>query len=222
VGTARCPAPTVGRTWKKYFWPILMDAFPMRPPAPHSAFTTVMQWKSNKRIKFDGVTYGQKDFEFPKFLTLPRLTSVPLEMAVSGPVPSDMRQQILDTGWGIRDADEVSATVDSYRQYVLDSRGEFGVCKNAFVATNCGVFPERPGCYMATGRPAVVQDTGFSDHLPCGRGLFAVRTVEDAAAALDAIASDFETHARAAREIAVEYFDAGRVLAKFLGELGVS
>jgi hypothetical protein len=106
-------------------------------------------------------------------------------------------------------------------EYILSSRGEFGVCKHVFVATNCGVIPERRAVTWP-GRPAVVQDTGFSDHLPCGRGLFAVRTVEEAAAALEDIAGDFATHARAAREIAVEYFDARKVLSKFLGELGIS
>jgi hypothetical protein len=95
------------------------------------------------------------------------------------------------------------------------------VAKNVFVATNCGWFGDRPGYYIASGRPVVVQDTGFSDHLPCGKGLFAVRTVEEAAAAIDEISADYERHAGWAREIAVEYLDAQKVLGRFLDELGI-
>ena len=195
---------------------------PYEPHVGSGRFSTVMQWRSNRHVTFDGVTYGQKDLEFPKFMTLPRLTSAPLEVAVSGKVPGEARQMLLDSGWHVRNADDVARTLDSYRDYIRSSRGEFGVCKNVFVATNCGVFVERPGCYMASGRPAVVQDTGFSAHLPCGRGLFAVRTVEEAAAALDEIESDYQAHARAGRDIAVEFFSPASVLRKMLGEMGIS
>jgi hypothetical protein len=127
-----------------------------------------------------------------------------------------------DFGWRIRDADEVTENVDSYWQYVYASRANFSVCKNVQVANNTGVFIGEPGGYLASGRPAVVQDTGFSAYLPCGRGLFAVTTVDEAAAALETIESDYLTHARAAREIAAEYFSAPTILARFLRELGVS
>jgi hypothetical protein len=111
---------------------------------------------------------------------------------------------------------------DSWRDYIRASRGEFSVCKNVYVATNSGWFSDRSACYLASGRPVVMQDTGFSAHLPCGRGLFAVRNAEEAAAAIAEINGNYQRHSRAARALASEFLDTGIVLRKFLRELGVS
>lgn len=218
VGTDRSLAPTAGRTWRHIFAPVLVSHFPPRPIKVDAPFTTVMNWQSHKQIEFDGVLYGQKDMEFLKFLNLPRLTAIPLEASISGKAPRDL---LMRSGWRLRNADDVAVTIDSYKEYIWASKGEFSVAKNVFVATNCGWFGDRPGYYMASGRPVVVQDTGFSDHLPCGKGLFAVRSVEEAAAAIDEISADYERHAGWAREIAVEYLDAQKVLGRFLDELGI-
>jgi hypothetical protein len=221
VGTERSQSPTAGKTWGKIFWPIMVDSVRFEPHTGNGAFTSVMRWQTNKSVTFNGKTYGQKDLEFPKFMTLPRLTAIPLEIAVSR-APREALELLRHSGWRVRDADEISVNLDSYWQYIRSSRGDFAVCKNVHVANNTGVFIDRPGWQMASGRPAVVQDTGFSAHLPCGRGLFAVRTVEEAAAAIETIAADYMTHARAARDIAAEYLDARKVLARFLGEIGIS
>jgi hypothetical protein len=152
-------------------------------------------------------------------MILPERTSVPLELAVAGKcVPT---QRLVEAGWHIRHAYEVTVSVDSYREYIRASKGEFSVCKHACVALNTGWFSERSGAYLASGRPVVMQETGFSQHLPCGQGLFAVRTVEEAAAAINEINSDYEPHAQWARDIAVEYLDARKVLGKLLDELGL-
>ena len=66
----------------------------------------------------------------------------------------------------------------------------------------------------------VLQETGFGEHLPTGLGLFAVRTSEQAAAAIEAVISDYDRHSRAAREIASEHLDGRKVLARFLREIG--
>ena len=221
VGTERSPSPTAGKTWGKIFWPITVDSVRFEPHTGEGAFTSVMRWRTNKSVTFNGRTYGQKDLEFPKFMTLPRLTAIPMEIAVSR-APREALELLRHSGWRVCDADEISVNLDSYWQYIRSSRGDFSVCKNVFVANNVGDFIGRAGWQMASGRPAVVQDTGFSAHLPCGRGLFAVRTVEEAAAAIETITADYMTHARAAREIAAEYLDARKVLARFLGEIGIS
>ena len=221
IGTERSAAPTAGKTWGKIFPPTWVDAIRFEPHTGDGAYRTVLRWQTNKSVTFNGVTYGQKDLEFPKFITLPRLTRLPLELAVSR-MPRETRALLLDFGWRLRDADEVTENLDSYWEYVYASRANFSVCKNVHVATNTGQFIGEPGGYMASGRPAVVQDTGFSAHLPCGRGLFAVTTVDEAAAAIDTIESDYLTHARAAREIAAEYLSAPKVVARLLDEIGVS
>jgi hypothetical protein len=219
IGTDRSTAPTAGKEWRHLFAPVLVELFPYHPVNQDAPFTTVMNWRSHKQVEFNGITYGQKDVEFSKFIALPGLTTTPLEIAVSGrDVP---KEQLRDAGWRLRNADKVAVTIDSYKEYILASKGEFGVAKNVFVATNCGWFSDRAGYYMASGRPVVAQDTGFGDHLPCGQGLFAVRTVEEAAAAIEEINGNYERHARWAREIAVEYLDAQKVLRKFLRELGI-
>ena len=113
------------------------------------------------------------------------------------------------------------ASFDGFRNYISSSAGEFSVCKNGYVATNSGWFSDRGAAYLASGRPVVQQETGFSAHLPCGEGLFAVRSGEDAACAIDEIRSDHTRHMQRARSIAVEHLDASVVLKGFLRELGI-
>ncbi len=219
LGTAACSAPTAGRRWRPIFDPVLVDLVAPEPPPDGAPFTTVMSWQAHHPIEFEGRTYGQKDLEFAKFEMLPRRTRAPLEIAVAGKeVPTE---RLLAHGWRVRDAHAVSRSYEDFLRYIRASFGEFSVCKNVFVAMNSGCFSERSAAYLASGRPVVMQDTGFSAHLPCGRGLFAVRSVEEAAAALDEISRDYERHSRWAREVAAECLDAPRVLAGFLRELGI-
>jgi hypothetical protein len=220
VGRPGCSAPTAGRDWRLLWHPVLVDEFSFSSCPAGAPFTTVMNWKSHDPIQYAGRSFGQKDIEFEKFLSLPKLTDMPIEIAVSGKYTPISR--LRDAGWRVRDAHQVTATCDSFAKYIRESLGEFSVAKNVFVATRSGWFSDRSAIYLASGRPVVLEDTGFSAHLPCGRGLFAVGTAEEAAAALTTIAGDFETHARAAREIAAEYLDASVLLRRFLNELGIN
>jgi hypothetical protein len=129
--------------------------------------------------------------------------------------------ELRQAGWRLRNGPESTLTFNRWRDYIGSSRGEFSVVKNAYVATNSGFFSDRSACYLASGRPVVMQETGFSAHLPCGRGLFAVRNVEEAAAAIEEICVNYDAHARAAREIASDYLDATRVAARMLREVGL-
>jgi hypothetical protein len=218
VGTSRSTAPTAGKSWHHVFDPVVIDLFPLRPVPTDAPFTTVMSWQAHSPMEFRGTTYGQKDVEFARFMTLPRRTSGSLEIAVAGKdVP---RGRLRECGWRLLDSHEATVTFDSFRDYVSGSRGEFSVAKNVFVVTNSGFFSER-SAYLASGRPVIMQDTGFSDHLPCGWGLFAVRTVEEAAAAIDEVNRDYQRHSKAARDVALEHLDTAKVLPRFLRELGV-
>ena len=109
----------------------------------------------------------------------------------------------------------------SWRDYLCGSRGEFSVAKNVFVQTHSGFFSDRSAAYLASGRPVVLQDTGFSEHLPCGEGLLAVNDVTEAAAAIEEVSGDYPRHSRAARALAAEFLDAQVVLGRFLRELGI-
>jgi hypothetical protein len=218
VGTSAGAAPTAGLPWRPVFNPVVPDLFDPLPPPAGAPFTTVMNWQAHAPLRFGGRTYGQKDVEFQKFLDLPRKTAAPLEVAVAGKAP---HAALAAAGWRVRRAHEVTASFDAYRDYIRDSAGEFSVCKNVYVETWSGWFSDRSAAYLAGGRPVVLQDTGFSAHLPCGRGLFAVRTADEAAAALDVIVGDYARQSRWAREVADEHLDAAKVLSRFLRDVGV-
>lgn len=218
IGTPASSAPTAGKTWRPLFNPVVPELFEPVAADADAAFTTVMNWQAHEPFRYGGVVYGQKDVEFAKFENLPNRTAARLEVAVAGRVPKD---RLAKSGWRLRDAHEVTVSFDSYCDYIRRSRGEFSVCKNVFVATNSGWFSDRSAAYLASGRPVVLQDTGFSAHLPCGRGLFAVRTVEQAADAINEIEGDYKSHSRWAREIAAEYLDASTILGGLLKNLGI-
>ncbi|HEY2017273.1 MAG TPA: hypothetical protein VGH38_27395, partial [Bryobacteraceae bacterium] len=219
IGTDRSTAPVAGKRWRTTYNPVAVDLFPGGPSAPDAPFTTVMNWQSYESIDYGGKTYGQKDVEFRKFMDLPGLAGSPLEVAVGGETAP--RGELRENGWRIESAQTVTLSVDSYLDYIRASRGEFSVCKNVYVATNSGWFSDRSAAYLASGRPVVMQETGFSSHLPCGRGLFAVRDAEEAAAAMGEINGNYDRHSGWARDIAAEYLDTRVVLGKMLRELGV-
>lgn len=219
IGTEASSAPTAGCHWRPVVNPVDTDLYVPSVAPSGAPYTTVMNWQSHDPLEYHGVTYGQKDVEFAKFERLPRSTPAALEIAVSGKnVP---RERLLEYGWRLRDAHEVTASFEAFGEYIRASRGEFGVCKNVFVATNNGWTSDRSAAYLACGRPVVMQETGFSAHLPVGRGLFAVRTADEAAAAIEEIERDYGRHSRAAREIAVEHLDARNVLGRLLNQLGL-
>ncbi len=220
IGTQNSWLPTAGKQWRPLAVPVVPDLFPLTPVSPGAPFTTVMTWKSFRPRVYQGQSYGHKDLEFATFESLPRRTSVPLEVAVSGKhVPWD---GLARAGWRVRNANEVTTSFESYADYIRRSKGEFSVAKHCFVATQSGWFGDRAAMYLASGRPVVMEDTGWAKHLPSGEGLFAVRTVEEAAAAIEEIERDYARHSRRARELALELFDAGKVLGRFLDELGVA
>jgi len=207
IGTPACPVPTSYLHWQSTWQPVCVDEWRPIPEPPRPYFTTVMSWHFED---FAGIGEG-KDVEFLKILHLPSLTDAPIELAVNGP-----KQLLRQHGWRCRDAFCVSYDLDAYRDYLRSSLGEFGVAKHTYVEMNTGSLSDRTECYLASGRPTVVQDIGFSAHLPTGEGLFAYQTAEEAIGGLEAILTDYKRHSRAARDLAVTHFDARRVLTDLL------
>jgi hypothetical protein len=202
--------------------PLLLDEWTNTEPAPADRFTTIAGWKQLWReITFDGEVYHwSKHFEFLKFLTLPSACSGRFELALNSYDVDD--QTLLEgNGWRVRDAADLSADLDLYRRYICASRGEFTVAKDQNVRMRTGWFSDRSAAYLASGRPVVTQDTGFGAALPTGRGLFAFSTLEEAAAAIEAINTDYAGHRAAARAIAHDYFDHAVVLPALLDICGV-
>jgi hypothetical protein len=215
LGAADCAVPTVGLRWRPTRQPVLLDRWEA-PPAPGGAFTTVMSWRIDPPPPIvDGRVYGGKDVELERFLTLPSRTAERLELALAGDAPRD---RVRAAGWRVADAQAVSRTPASYRAYVAGSRGELSIAKNAYVATRSGWFSTRSAAYLASGRPVILQDTGFSAHLPLGRGLHAFTTVDEAVAALDDVRRDHGAACRDARDVARECFAAERVCERLLAD----
>jgi hypothetical protein len=213
IGTSACPVPTGGLEWNHTWQPVDIDAWQPTPPTRED-FTTVMTW----RIESFATIGGNKDVEFLKVLDLPGRTKVPLELAVNGP-----QGFLREHGWRCVDAFKVSRDPWVYRDYIRSSRGEFSVAKHTYVATNSGWFSDRSECYLASGRPVVVQDTGFSKHLPTGMGLIAFRDAGEARDGLECVVSDYERQTLAAREVARAHFASDVVLAPLLEQAtGVS
>ena len=178
-----------------------------------------MGWDNfRKPLEHRGRTYCGKEPEFERLEGLPGRVHAKLEVASGGGPPVERWRA---RGWSVIDAHAVSRTAGDYRSYIQQSRGEFGVAKNVFVATRCGWFSCRTVCYLAAGCPAVVQDTGFSEFIPTGRGLFAFSDVDGAAAAITAVEADYNDNQEAARDIAARHFASDVVLADLLHRAGL-
>jgi hypothetical protein len=213
VGAADCSVPSELFDWYPTRQPVVLDRFSASPPsARRRVCTTVASWEPTEdgpTVK--GVTYAGKSAEFERFIDLPARSALRLELAISGRPPL---QRLRSSGWRLRDGFEVSYDPWVYLDYLACSTAEFSVAKNAYVAARTGWFSTRTACYLALGVPAVVQDTGM--RIPTGEGLLAFATLDEAADAIERVACEPERHARAARELAREYFDSSRVLEELI------
>jgi hypothetical protein len=206
IATDRSPVPTSGFTWLKTWQPITLDDW-RTDTGPGDRFTSVMTWQIES---FTDVG-GNKDQEFIKYIDLPSRTPQRFELAINGP-----QTLLREHGWETVDAMGVSRTPSAYRDFIHRSKAEFGVAKHTYVATRSGWFSDRTECYLASGRPALVQDTGWTAHLPSGEGLLAFSTIDEALAGIDRINSSYARHVGRAAEIAREHFDARVVLPRLL------
>ena len=222
LGEAGCDIPTCDRTWIATRQPVVLSEWPPAGHPANGAFTTVANWRGYGSITYKSVFYGQKAHAWRGLMSLPRQTSEPLVVALAIH-PDEQRDLALLAahGWTLVDPSETTNTPDRYRAFVQGSKGEIGVAKSGYAASGCGWFSDRSVCYLASGRPVVAQETGFSRFLPTGEGLFAFETTDQACAGIAAVVRDYERHARAARGIAEEYFDAARVLPQLLERVGV-
>jgi hypothetical protein len=202
--------------------PVVMDFWHANGNGSGHTFTTIGNWQQEWRdVKFKGEVYHwSKHHEFLQFLDLPACIKQPLELALSRYSETD-RQMLECKGWRVRDALGFSLELDSYRDYIGRSRGEFTVAKDQNIRLRSGWFSDRSATYLAAGRPVVTQETGFSNLLPTGEGLFAFSTLDEAVQAIESINADYDRHSSTAREIARDYFSYDVVLTRLLAEVGL-
>ncbi len=209
--------PDTGHLWRPTRQPVVLSHW--RSEAPHrDVLTTIMNWTSYKSIEHDGRTYGQKDVEFERFLDLPRRAHpTVLEVAVGpGKTRRPPRELLAHKGWRVVDPADVCPDPESYRDYIEGSMAEWSVAKNGYVVGQPGWFSCRSACYLAAGRPVIVQDTGLADVLPVGQGILTFRDMAEAVEAIRSVERDYSTHAEAALAIAHEYFDSDKVLTQLV------
>jgi hypothetical protein len=224
LGEADCPIPSGGMEWRTIRQPVVLEDWPVRPTRTPERFTTLANWRGPfGPVQFGGRTYGLKVHEFRRFLPLPRRAPGEFELALNiHPADAEDREALEAHGWRLTDPRPASADPDAFRRYVQNSGAEFSVAQGIYVDTNSGWFSDRTVRYLASGKPALVQDTGFSRNLPVGEGLLAIRTLEEAIAGAQAIIRDYERHSRAARAVAEEFFDSDRVLGRLVEEAGIT
>jgi hypothetical protein len=200
IGTPASPVDTGDLRWDHTWQPITLDEWRPTQRRARPCLTTVMTWE----IESFRDIGGNKNAEFGMIADLPKQVDIPLELAINAP-PQTL-DELRARGWQVRDAFAVSHNTEVYRDYLASAAGEFSVAKSTYVRTASGWFSDRTACFLALGRPAIVEETGWSGHVPAGEGLFAFRDSDEARTAIECLLADPGRHARAATELARAHF----------------
>jgi hypothetical protein len=246
IGGPDCPIPTGGIEWRPIRQPIVLDDWPVTPANDRGLFSTIASWRGPfGAIEYQGRKLGLKCHEFRKFVELPSpggrgslrnategvpersvpcalfpVPSFEIALAIHPADDKDLRA-LIEHGWRIVEPRAVAGDAEAFRRYVQQSAAEFSVAQGVYVDTNSGWFSDRTVRYLASGKPALVQETGFSRQLPSGEGVVAFRTLDEAVEGAERIMHDYDSHCQAARAIAEKYFDSDKVLGKMLEEVGL-
>jgi hypothetical protein len=224
IGTPGCSVPTCGLPWTGTVPPVVLDRWPVAWSAARFGVTTVANWRSYGSIQVGDVLLGQKAHAVRTLMDLPRrLPDITFEPAFAFH-PAERRdlEALAQGGWRVLSPDVVAPDPDRYRTFVRASSAELGVAKSGYTVSRCGWFSDRSACYLASGRPVVAEDTGWTEFLPSDEGLLSFADVDSAADALERVFADYDRHRRAARALAHELFDSRRVLGQLLGRVGAT
>jgi hypothetical protein len=220
LGEPDCPFPTCGLRWEKTLPPVVLEEW-RTAQAPGANYSTVADWRGFNPVEWRGVWYGQKADQFRRLLDLPRQVHMPLELCLLIHPDEPDRVELERHGWHVVSPANHAVTTDAYRDYIISSRGEFTAVKEGYAAGRTGWFSDRSACYLAAGRPVVVQDTGIGAYLPIGKGLMTFSDLNGAVEALRQIETDYFEHAAAAAEFAREFLDSDRVLNRLVRLAGL-
>jgi hypothetical protein len=211
IGASDCPVPTEAGPWIPTLPPVFMGEWP-RAMTGTEEFTSIIRWQGFREAQHNGAAYGQRDKEFPKFFDLPKLTGQKFRVAMLGTKPETLTER----GWAVAPGEVISKTPGSYRDFIHQSRGEFCVPKHGYVETRGGWVSDRSVCYLASGRPVLMEETAISECIPCGEGLVTFTDLRTAADALARVNANYDQHSEAARSLAENVFSTEKVLPQFL------
>jgi hypothetical protein len=218
VGQTNAQFPDCGLTWHYSPPCVALDWWPVHQTSTDAPFTTVSNWYMDEWIEDKGGWYiNDKRSGFLPYFDLPKRTTQPLELVLCLKEKDDEGWISLpEKGWNVRDSLQVTATPQDYQRYIQNSRGEFSCVKPSCIRLQNAWISDRTICYLASGKPAIVQHTGPSQFLPDSAGLFRFHDMEEAVRCLETAASDYEQQSRLARMLAEEYFDARKVVKQLL------
>lgn len=224
IGTPGCDIPTGDIRWRHTRQPAVLDSAPVERAAWTGRFTTIASWRgAYGPVQHGSTTFGLKVHEFRKLIDLPKRAAATFEIALDIH-PADARDLHLlrEHGWRVVDPRGVVPDPRSFDDYIKGSDAECSAAQGVYVATNSGWFSDRTVRYLAAGKPALVQDTGFSQTYPVGEGLIPFRTVDEAVRGVEAIQRDPQRHQQASRALAETFFDSNRVIGRLLDEVGLA
>jgi hypothetical protein len=219
IGTPWSHIPDAGLHWHHMLPPVVPALWQCQPNASSREFTTVASWSTYGDLQYRGRWYRSKYDEFNRFSELPRHTDQPLAAYLKDFSEGDPDIRRLRQGGWVVERFPNDGDPDHYQSFLNASRAEIGIAKGAYVHGNSGWFGDRWAHYLIAGKPVLAQSTGFERILPVGNGLLSFATMEEAVAGVEAINSDYETHCRAARELAEEYLSYEVVLPRLVAEV---
>jgi hypothetical protein len=218
IGRPHCSVPTCGLRWITTPPPIVLDRWPAAGGG--ELFTTVGTWRGPyDAVEYRGARYGLRAHEFRRFAMLPRLARRRFEAVLDiEPADNADRKRLSDSGWRIAEP-SVVGDLASYQAYIQRSQAEIMIPKGMYIHTQSGWFSDRSVCYLASGKPVLAQDTGFTHNHPTGEGLLSFTNLEEAVAGVDEISCNYARHSTAARALAQESFDSRKVLPRLLDKI---
>jgi hypothetical protein len=214
-----CEIPTLGLTWRPFRPFVYLPMWQAAPnPDRNAPFSSITQWNWEELPWRDGTVDVSKRSAYLKYMNLPQIARRPFELAanIGSYDPAGDRVRFTAHGWKIVDPNEVAASPSQYQEYIRSSRAEFMCPKPIHVVLQTGWFSDRSVAYLASGRPVLAEDSGFSQHLPTGAGIVTFRNIEEAVAGTTEIDSSYEHHRRAARALAEDVFDSRMCLRAML------
>ena len=220
IGRPSCVIPTGGLEWRAWKHPVPLSLWPPAVNASATRFSTISGWAGKETFILDGRYSGEKSNQWQSFLDVPKRAQQDMEIALRLPEGYEEDARSMEEhGWTISDPLGLRDLID-YQRFVRASRGEFTVANQRYTEYRSGWFSERSARYLASGKPVIVQSTGFEDHVPAGRGVLTYTTLDEAVEAIEAVNSNYLDHCEAARAIAEEHFDGAALLAQMLETAG--
>jgi hypothetical protein len=213
VGMPEAKFPDCGLKWQYSAPCVSLDHWQVYTASSNAPFTTVSNWYMDDWVEEHGGGYSNdKQSGFLPYLDIPKQTIHPLELALRLAGLEQAQKELQERGWSVREAYEIASTPHDYQRYIQESRGEFSCVKPSCIRLENAWISDRTLCYLASGKPAIVQHTGQSRFLPDSAGMFRFRNIREAVLYLEKSASDYDQQCKMARTLAEEYFDAKKVV----------